>query len=175
MTERAPTETTNLDRYGNEPLLWSRPRDLLASSGDANVTFFLSTTDPDGRPHAAGVGARCHDGDLYIVSGPATRKTKNLLSNPACALSVALTGIDLVLEGEAAKVEDLDLLGTVAREFHDGGWPCEVKDGRLVAPYSAPSAGPPPWDLYRFTFDTVVGVAGAEPHGATRWRFSRAR
>ncbi|HEV8670189.1 MAG TPA: pyridoxamine 5'-phosphate oxidase family protein, partial [Candidatus Limnocylindria bacterium] len=163
------------DRYGNEPLLWSRPRDLLASSGDANVTFFLSTTDPDGRPHAAGVGARCHDGDLYIVSGPATRKTKNLLSNPACALSVALTGIDLVLEGEAAKVEDLDLLGTVAREFHDGGWPCEVKDGRLVAPYSAPSAGPPPWDLYRLTFDTVVGVAGAEPHGATRWRFSRAR
>lgn len=49
------------------------------------------------------------------------------------------------------------------------------KDGRIVAPYSAPSAGPPSWDLYRFTFDTVIGLAGAEPYGATRWRFRRAR
>lgn len=175
MTDRAPTETTNLDRYGNVPLLWNRARDLLAKSGDANTTFFLSTTDPDGRPHAAGVGARWHDGDLYIVSGPATRKTKNMVRNPACALSVALAGMDVVLEGHAAKVEDLGLLTTVAKEFHDGGWPCEVENGRLVAPYSAPSAGPPPWDLYRFTFDTAVGLATAEPHGATRWRFSSAR
>jgi nitroimidazol reductase NimA-like FMN-containing flavoprotein (pyridoxamine 5'-phosphate oxidase superfamily) len=175
MAERAPTETTNLDRYGNAVLPWARPRDLLAKSGDANVTFFLSTTDPDGRPHAAGVGARWHDGDLYIVSGPATRKTKNMIRNPACALSVALTGMDLVLEGDAAKVEDLDLLTTVVKGFHDGGWPAEVKDGRIVAPYSAPSAGPAPWDLYRFTFDTVVGVTTAEPYGATRWRFSRVR
>ena len=41
----------------------------------------------------------------------------------------------------------------------------------FTAPYSAPSAGPPPWHLYRFTFHTAVGVAGEEPHGATRWRF----
>ena len=173
MTERAPTETANLDRYGNRPLLWSRARDLLEKSGDVHTTFFLSTTDPDGRPHAAGVGARWHDGDLYVVSGPGTRKSKNLTRNPACVLSVALTGMDLVLEGEAAKVDDLNLLTTVVRSFHDGGWPAEVKDGRIVAPYSAPSAGPPPWDLYRFTFHTVVGVAGVEPNGATRWRFSR--
>jgi hypothetical protein len=175
MTERAPTKITNLDGYGNRPLLWSRARDLLATSGDANTTFFLSTTDPDGRPHAAGVGARWHDGDMYIVSGPTTHKTKNMVRNPSCALSVALTGMDLVLRGEVARVQDLDLLTEVVREFHDGGWPAEVRDGRIVAPYSAPSAGPPPWDLYRFTFDTVVGLAGVEPYGATRWRFSRPR
>jgi len=174
MTERAPSETTNLDRYGDEPLLWTRARNLLATSGDVNTTFFLSTTDPDGRPHAAGVGARWHDGDMYIVSGPAAHKTRNLLRNPACALSVALTGMDLVLRGEVSKVEDVDLLTTVVKEFRDGGWPAEVKDGRIVAPYSAPSAGPPPWDLYRFMFDVVIGVAGAEPSGATRWRFASA-
>jgi hypothetical protein len=173
MAERAPTETTNLDRYGNAVLPWSRPRDLLAKSGEANTTFFLSTTDPDGRPHSAGVGALWHDGDLYIVSGPETRKTKNMIRNPLCALSVVLAGLDLVLEGEAAKVEDLDLLTAVVKKFHDGGWPAEVKDGRIVAAYSAPSAGPPPWDLYRFTFDTAVGVTTAEPYGATRWRFRR--
>ena len=43
----------------------------------------------------------------------------------------------------------------------------------FTAPYSAPSAGPPPWYLYRLTFDTVFGVATAEPYGATRWRFGR--
>jgi hypothetical protein len=39
-------------------------------------------------------------------------------------------------------------------------------------PELAPSAGPPPWHVYQFTFHTVFGVATAEPHGATRWRFS---
>jgi hypothetical protein len=43
----------------------------------------------------------------------------------------------------------------------------------LTAPFSAPSAGPPPWQVYRFTFHTVVGVASQEPYGATRWRFQR--
>ncbi len=43
----------------------------------------------------------------------------------------------------------------------------------FTAPYSAPSAGPPPWHLYRFTFHTAFGVAGEEPYGATRWRFDR--
>ena len=46
-----------------------------------------------------------------------------------------------------------------------------VKDGAFTAPYSAPSAGPPPWDLYEFTPTTAFGVATAEPFGATRWRF----
>ena len=32
MTERTPTEVTNLDRYGSAELLWSRSRDLLAAS-----------------------------------------------------------------------------------------------------------------------------------------------
>ncbi len=42
----------------------------------------------------------------------------------------------------------------------------------LTARYSAPSAGPPPWQVFRLRFDTVFGVATAEPNGATRWRFS---
>jgi hypothetical protein len=47
----------------------------------------------------------------------------------------------------------------------------EVDGDALTAPYSAPSAGPPPWHVYRFAFHTVFGVATREPHGATRWRF----
>lgn len=172
MPDRQPIETTNLDIYGDAQLPWSRPRDLLeAGPPQPGTTFFLATTGPDGRPHAAGVGVFWHDGDLYFNSGPGTRKARNLERSPACAISVCLDGIDLVLEGEAIKVDEPELMETFAESARESGWPVEVKDGRLTAPFSAPSAGPPPWDVYQFRFHTGFGVATREPNGATRWRF----
>lgn len=172
MSDRAPSETTNLDIYGDDVLPWSRPHDLLVAGPDQpGTTFFLATARPDGRPHVAGVGIYWHDGDLYFIIGPGTRKAKNLALNPACAISIAMEGIDLVLEGDASKVGDPDLMETVIAIFREGGWPAEVKDGRITAPYSAPTAGPPPWDMFRFRFHTAFGVATAEPYGGTRWRF----
>jgi hypothetical protein len=47
----------------------------------------------------------------------------------------------------------------------------QVDGDAFTADYSAPGAGPPPWHLFRLTAHTVFGVAAAEPHGATRWRF----
>jgi hypothetical protein len=173
MPDRAPTEVTNLDSYGHPPLAWSRPRDILANLSGYDTTFFLGTVRPDGRPHTAPFGALWHDGDLYIVSGPETRKSRNLAANSACAVSVKLEGIDLVLEGEARRITDQPTLEKVAQLYREGGWPVEVQGNAFTAPYSAPSAGPPPWHLYRFTFHTAFGVATAEPHGATRWRFDR--
>jgi hypothetical protein len=80
---------------------------------------------------------------------------------------VRLRGIDLVLEGEAYRVVDAPILERVAAVYRTGGWPASVEGDALTAPYSAPSAGPAPWHLYRLTPHTAVGVAGAEPHGAT--------
>jgi len=173
MTDQAPVEVTNLDIYGSPALPWSRPRDLLAASATPELTFFLGTVRPDGRPHSAPFGALWFDGDLYIVSGPETRKSRNLAANPACTISVKLEGIDLVLEGEAHRVTDQPTLAQLARLYREQGWPAEVQGDAFTAPYSAPSAGPPPWYLYRFTFHTAFGVATAEPNGATRWRFDR--
>lgn len=172
MTDRLPRDVTNLDRYGNAALPWSRPRDHLAAvQSGPERTFFLGTTRPDGRPHSAGIGALWLDGDLYFTSGPATRKARNLAANPACTIAVKLAGIDLVLEGEGTRVTDRSTLEAAARLYSAEGWPAEVADDALTAPYSAPSAGPPPWQLYRFRFHTAYGVATAEPMGATRWHF----
>lgn len=171
MSDRQPAETTNLDRYGSAAIPWSRPADLLAARPPADRSFFLATVRPDGRPHTAGVGALWFDGDFYVVSGPGTRKSRNLAVNPACTISVGLEGLDLVLEGEASRVVDPPTLERVAARYREGGWPAEVDGDAFTAPYSAPSAGPPPWHLYRFRFHTATGVATAEPHGATRWRF----
>lgn len=46
-----------------------------------------------------------------------------------------------------------------------------MRDGAFYAEYSAPSAGPPPWYLYRVTPATVYALGTAEPYGATRFRF----
>lgn len=174
MTDREPAEVTNLDRYGNAPLPWSRPREILsAGTLGPGVTSFLGTATPQGRPHAAGVGTAWHDGDLYFTSGPGARKARDLSANPACTISMRLDGIDLVFDGTSARVTDARTLEDVAALYRSGGWPVEVEGDAYMAPFSAPSAGPPPWHLYRFTFSTVVGVATAEPHGATRWRFAR--
>lgn len=174
MTDREPIETTNLDRYGNAAIPWSRPHELLAvSMPKVETPCFLGTVRPDGRPHAAGIGAVWLDGDLYFTSGPGTRKSRDLAANPVCTISIGLPGMDLVLEGEAARVTDPVTLERVAARFRDEGWPATVEGDAFTAPYSAPSAGPPPWYLYRFTFHTVFGVASEEPNGATRWRFAR--
>jgi len=174
MTDRTPTRTTNLDRYGNSALEWSRARDVLAiGSTGPDVTHFLGTVGADGRPRVAGVGAAWLDGDLYFTSNLAARKARNLATNPACTIAVKLTGIDLTLAGTAEQVRDAATLERIAAIYRDGGWPAEVSGDALTAPFSAPSAGPPPWHVFRFTFDTVVGVATAEPYGATRWEFAR--
>jgi Pyridoxamine 5'-phosphate oxidase len=172
MNDEEPSETTNLDRYGNPPLAWSRVREALDATQGAELTWFLGTIRPDGRPHAAGVGALYHDGDLYFVSGPETRKSQNLRKFTAGTMSVRLPGIDLVFEGEAERIKDPATVAGVAALYRQGGWPAEVQGDEITGPYSAPSAGPPPWHVYRFGFHTVFGVAGEEPHGATRWRFA---
>ncbi|MDA0160297.1 pyridoxamine 5'-phosphate oxidase family protein [Solirubrobacter ginsenosidimutans] len=174
MSNREPIETTNLDTiYGTETMPWSRPRELLGvGSLGPGAAFALGTVRPDGRPHAAGVGAAWFDGDLYFQCGPNTRKARNLAANPACTMFGSLPGqMDLVFEGEAERVTDAATLEALAAIYRDGGWPVQVEGDTFTAPFSAPSAGPPPWHLFRLTAHTVFGVASAEPGGATRWRF----
>ena len=168
-----PISAQNLDRYGSAELPWSRPRDIMTTdTPTSNLTFFVSTVGPDGRPHSAGVGAVWVDEALYFTSGPGTRKSRNLAANPACSVSVGLEGVDLVMEGEVHRVTDRSTLEHLADVYRTGGWPASVEDDALTAPFSAPSAGPPPWELYRLDLHRAFGVATEEPHGATRWDFA---
>lgn len=165
-------ETTNLDIYGNAPIPWSRAKKQLEVPTDENTTHFLATVRPDGRPHVAGVGALWFEDKFYIVSGPGTRKSRNLAERPDCVISVKLDDLDLVVEGSARRVTDGPTLERIAERYNtQGGWPVKVDGDAFTAPYSAPSAGPPPWYLYEFTPTKAFGVAYEEPHGATRWVF----
>jgi general stress protein 26 len=161
----------NLDIYGDAPLPWSRAEKQLEETVGQSATFFLATVRPDGRPHVAGVGALWVDGRFYFTSGAGTRKSRNLAENPNIVISVKLQDLDLVVEGTATKVTDEPSLHRLAERYDAQGWPAKVENGALTAPFSAPSAGLAPWDLYVVTPTTAFGVATAEPFGATRWRF----
>ena len=169
----SPRETKNLDGYGLPPLDWERviaglnkTRELDMS--DAASRYWIATTRPDGRAHVMAVGIIWDDGSFYLVTGAGTQKGKNLARDPRCVVSVAAPGLDIVAEGEAQIIRDEGELERIATLFSD--WGPQVRNGAFWHEYSAPSAGPPPWNVYEITPTTVYAVASEEPHGATRWR-----
>jgi hypothetical protein len=174
------TKAKNLDGYGTPAIDWGRVRDVLTSgitqgpdSGGPNRhTSWLTTINPDGSPHVTPVGAIQLDGAWYFTSGPRTRKSRNIAADPRCVVSVATNPFDLVLEGSATRVTDADELRSVAEEYNRGGWPAQVEGDVLTAEYSAPSAGPAPWDVYKVTPSTVFAFGTAEPYGATKFELT---
>jgi nitroimidazol reductase NimA-like FMN-containing flavoprotein (pyridoxamine 5'-phosphate oxidase superfamily) len=168
-----PADEKNLDGYGFAPLEWARVTASLDKTSeldalDAAGRFWLATTGPDGRSHVMPVGIVWHDGTFYFTSGAGTQKSKNLARDPHCVITVAAPGTDVVAEGEARIVKDDAELRQIAELFKD--WGPEVRDGAFWHEFSAPSAGPPPWDVYEVVPKTIYGLSTGEPHGATRWR-----
>lgn len=174
MSDLPPAETTNIATDGSQTIPWSRAHAaLVAAQPDPEILWIIGTLRPDGRPHAAGIGASWFDGDVFITSNPNARRARNLAGNSNATLSVRLPGIDLTLEGTVVRKTDPRTLEEVAALNRAAGWPAEVDGDAFTAPWNAPSAGSPPWYVYRFTCQTVFGVATEEPWGATRWRFAR--
>jgi hypothetical protein len=71
--------------------------------------------------------------------------------------------------GDGAAGDEGDELRSVAQVFVDNGWPTEVDGDALTAEYSAPSAGPPPWYVYRVEPSTLFALGTSEPYGATKF------
>ena len=158
----------NLDIYGKADIAsWSVPLRRL-EAGEAQ-RFWLATCGPGGRPHLSGVGARWLDGRLYFVSGDETAKSRTLVRCPACAISAELPDLDLTLKGRAERVTDQPTVERLAAHWAATGWPAWAGSGAIEADYSAPSAGPSPWQLWVLSLRSAVGVGST---GAMRWRFA---
>jgi hypothetical protein len=142
------------------------------TGGPDRHTCWLATIDADGRPHVTGIGATWHDGTFWFETGKTTRKGRNLARDPRCTLTLALREFDLVVDGAAHLVTDPATVAELARLWAED-WPCEVDEGgtALTAPFSAPSAGPPPWHVYRINASGATALQTVEPGGATRWTF----
>jgi PPOX class probable F420-dependent enzyme len=173
---------TNLaDLYGVPVLDWGRIETRLdqglsqapETGGPNRHTCWLATVNRDGSPHVTGIGALWADGAFWFETGAGTRKAMNIARDPRCSLSVAAHEFDLVVNGEAAVVTDPSTVSAMAARWAEEGWPVRVDDTgvALTAEYSAPSAGPPPWFLYRLTLHTATALLTVDPGGATRWNF----
>ena len=148
---------------------WEETRDLINS----DQTHWLATVRSDGRPHLVPLGPTYMDGALYITTGQGTQKEKNILENPHCVISTSNGGYDLIFECEAARVTDDATLKPLAKLYNEAGWPATDKDGAFDAPYSAPTTGPAPYNVYRLTIKTAfaLGTTLETVNRCTRYRF----
>lgn len=140
--------------------------------GPNRHTCWLATIDDDGSPHVTGIGALWHDGSFWFETGETSRKGRNVARDPRCTLSVALEDCDLTVEGNAEKITDPGVVAEVAALWAQD-WPCRVDESgiALTAEFSAASAGPPPWHVYRINTTAAAALQTVEPGGATRWTF----
>ena len=133
--------------------------------------YWLATVRPDGRPHVVPVLAVWLDGALHFSTGPASRKGRNLARDTRCVIAVDSDVLHLVVEGEAAKVSDRARLQRVSEAYASKyGWQVTVRDNALDGD-GAPTAGPPPYEVYEVTPTLAFGFGTDESLGATRWRF----
>jgi nitroimidazol reductase NimA-like FMN-containing flavoprotein (pyridoxamine 5'-phosphate oxidase superfamily) len=141
------------------------------AGGPDRHTCWLTTINADGSPHVTGIGAIWTDGAFWFETGAGTRKGRNVARDPRCALSVSTREFDLVVEGTAVQVSDPATVAQRAADWAADGWPARVDETgtRITAEFSAPSAGPPPWHVYRIDPRSMTALATVEPGGATRW------
>ena len=165
-------ETTLDTRFSSEnatAIPWEDARRHLESA----EVFWLSTVRPDGRPHVTPLLAVWQDEALHFCTGEDERKRRNLGENAHCALVTGCNtqeeGVDLVVEGVAARVTDratLELLAVAWETKYGEFWHFEVGDGGFLGGADDNVA----W-VYRVAPVTVFGFGKGDTFSQTRWRF----
>jgi hypothetical protein len=169
MPDREPVSVEPMTEDAATPAPWARARDHLEGS---RATYWLATVRPNGAPHAMPLLAVWLDGRLFFSAGERTRKARNLALDPHCVVTVEEDPLDLVVEGRADKVRDDATLQRVADAYAKVyGWRVAVRDGAFHDTEGAPTAGPPPYDVYEVTPKIAFGFGTDETFVPTRWRF----
>jgi general stress protein 26 len=146
---------------------WSVARERLEQA----EIYWLTTVRPDGHPHVTPLIAVWTDGALYFCTGPSERKAKNLAQNAHCAVTTGCNalgeGLDLVVEGDAARVGDETKLRRIAAVYettYGSDWHFDVRDGAFHGDGGEAL-------VYEVTPKTVFGFGKGESFSQTRWRF----
>jgi Pyridoxamine 5'-phosphate oxidase len=151
------------------PTTWAKALGYLQAS---RATYWLTTLRPSGAPHVMPVLAVWVDGRLFFSAGERTRKARNLARDSRCVVTAEVEPIDLVVEGDASIVRDDATLARVADACASiYGWQVTVREGAFHAAGGAPTAGPPPYDVYEVTPAVAFGLPVGEGIVPTRWRF----
>ncbi|MEV6733046.1 MULTISPECIES: pyridoxamine 5'-phosphate oxidase family protein [unclassified Streptomyces] len=171
MTQTEPRAELD-ERYSDpkaEPVAW---RQAVARLAEAEV-YWLTTVRPDARPHVTPLIGVWADGALHFCTGGQERKARNLSENPAVVLTTGCntldSGYDLVVEGDAVRVEDEARLRTLAAAWetkYGATWHFDVRDGAFVNPEAGRAL------VFAVAPRTAFGFGKGDPYSQTRWRFS---
>jgi hypothetical protein len=151
-------------------LAWADALDHLSRADG----FWIATLDRAGAPRIRPVFAVVADGGIHTTSNPAAQKARSLEHDPRCAIGGHTPEFDLIVEGAANRVRDGDALERVAAAYRDRyGWPVTVAGDAFDAPFGAPTAGPPPYAVFRIEPSRAyaIGITDQTNHLSTRWRF----
>jgi hypothetical protein len=180
-TERAPVHEEPIVDDQTDTTPWALAQERLANP-EPGRTSWLATVRPDGRPHLMPIIAFWIDGAFHFVVGEGTSKGRNLAADGRCVIAVGSTtlpSLDVVVEGHAEPLDDEAAVGRIAETLSGNGWPLEARGDRVFGP-NAPTAGPPPYSIYRMVPSKAFGLPGmfgmeqfdrSELPKPTRWEF----
>jgi nitroimidazol reductase NimA-like FMN-containing flavoprotein (pyridoxamine 5'-phosphate oxidase superfamily) len=130
------TPVTTLDPRYSDPDAVATGWDETCRVLEEAQVFWISTVRSDGRPHVTPCAAVWREGVLYFDTGTTQQKAINLRSNPHVVLTTGCNhwdrGLDVVVEGEAVRVSDDDLLRRLAEMWAtrwDGRFRFVARDG----------------------------------------------
>jgi general stress protein 26 len=158
----------------------ARPWSEVVSVLEQSEIFWLSTVRRDGRPHVTPLPAMWLDGALHFCTGPDEQKAKNIEVNPQCILTTGdnafLSGLDVVVEGQATRVTDESLLNRLAAMWESKlNWPFDVVDGAFRERTS--EIGGEEFDargtahVFAVAPIKILAFGKGEPFSQTRYRF----
>ena len=89
-------------------------------------------------------------------------EARNIAADGRCVIatgSTTLPSLDIVIEGHADAITDADEVRHVAEAFREKGWQLEATGDQVDGP-NAPTAGPPPYTIFRIVPWRVFGLPG---------------
>src|SRR5919109_4498264 len=133
-------ETTLDPRFSSEdakPAEWSAARDQLRDA----MSYQLTTVRADGRPHQTTIAGVWIDDVFAFTTSSAEQKARNLEAGNHHVIVTAgnsgWDGMDVILEGEAVKVTDVNRLRGLVdayRDKYDDWFQFRLVDGQFTAP-----------------------------------------
>jgi nitroimidazol reductase NimA-like FMN-containing flavoprotein (pyridoxamine 5'-phosphate oxidase superfamily) len=169
----APVSTRLDERYSDHDATaagWEETRRALETA----ELFWISTVRADGRPHVTPLVAVWLDDALHFHTGAQEQKFANLRTNPWVVLTTGCNewdrGLDVVVEGQAARVTDDTVLTRLAEVWArkwDGRWQLAARDGCLYPRNASDGQS----HVFRVEPIKIFAHAKGDPFGATTHKF----
>ena len=138
-------------------LSWEWVRQQMTQS----CNYWISSTRPDGRPHAMPVWGVWLNDRLFFGTARKSRKALNLAANPAVSCHTESGDEAVIIEGVVEEVTDLELFNRITAAISE------------KYPNMPEEAEPDPENItYAVRARTVFAFRERDfPQSATRWRF----